>query len=33
MPIKPENRWFYQIDWAQLSAVIRFERAKGCCEG
>ena len=33
MPIRPENRWLYPIDWPQLSAVIRFERAKGCCEG
>ena len=24
---------FYPIDWKQLSAVIRFERAKGRCEG
>ena len=33
MPIRPENRLFYPIDWAQLSDVIRFGRAKGCCEG
>ncbi|WP_342154342.1 hypothetical protein [Methylorubrum sp. SB2] len=33
MPIRPENRFFYPIDWAQLSDVIRFGRAKGCCEG
>jgi len=33
MPIRPEHRFFYPIDWAQLSAVIRFGRAKGCCEG
>ncbi len=33
MPIRPENRFFYPIDWVQLSQVIRFERAKGCCEG
>lgn len=33
MPIRPELRGFYPIDWKQLSAVIRFERAKGRCEG
>jgi hypothetical protein len=33
MPIRPEHRFFYSIDWPQLSAVIRFERAKGCCKG
>src|SRR6476469_9763882 len=33
MPIRPEHRFFYPIDWPQLSAVIRFGRAKGCCEG
>lgn len=33
MPIRPENRFFYPIDWKELSEVIRFERAKGCCEG
>ncbi|GAN50840.1 hypothetical protein ME121_4897 [Methylobacterium sp. ME121] len=33
MPIRPENRFFYPIDWVQLSQVIRFERAKGYCEG
>lgn len=32
MPIRPELRGFYPIDWKQLSAVIRFERAKGQCE-
>ena len=32
MPIRPENRFFYPIDWVQLSQVVRFERAKGCCE-
>ena len=26
-------RGFYPIDWQQLSAVIRFERAKGRCDG
>ena len=33
MPIRPEYRWLYPIDWPQLSAVIRFCRAKGRCEG
>ena len=32
MPIRPQLRGFYPIDWKQLSAVIRFERAKGRCE-
>ncbi len=32
MPIRPEYRWLYPIDWKQLSAVIRFERAKGKCQ-
>ena len=33
MPIRPEYRWLYPIDWPQLSALIRFERAKSRCEG
>ena len=32
MPIKPEHRWFYPIDWPELSRLIRFKRAKGRCE-
>ena len=32
MPIRREHRFFYPIDWPQLSAVIRFRRAKGRCE-
>ncbi|TXM92618.1 hypothetical protein FV223_11255 [Methylobacterium sp. WL116] len=32
MPIRREHRFFYPIDWPQLSAMIRFERAKGRCE-
>ncbi|WP_043753483.1 hypothetical protein [Methylobacterium nodulans] len=32
MPIRPEHRFFYPIDWPQLSAVIRFRRAGGRCE-
>ncbi len=33
MPIRREHRFFYAIDWPQLSALIRFRRAKGRCEG
>ena len=33
MPIRPQYKWFYPIDWPQLSAVIRFERAKGRARG
>jgi hypothetical protein len=33
MPIRPEHRFFYPIDWPQLSIAIRFGRARGCCEG
>lgn len=32
MPIRPEHRHFYPIDWRELSAAIRFGRAKGRCE-
>jgi hypothetical protein len=32
MPIAPEHRWLYPIDWRELSRVIRFTRAKGRCE-
>ncbi|HWL81203.1 MAG TPA: hypothetical protein VNR89_09630 [Roseomonas sp.] len=32
MPIRPELRWLYPIDWAQLSHAIRFGRAGGRCE-
>ena len=32
MPIRPEHRWLYPIDWPQLSARIRFGRAEGRCE-
>jgi hypothetical protein len=32
MPIRPQYRWLYPIDWPQLSAAIRFGRAKGRCE-
>jgi len=33
MPIKPELRWFYPIDWPEISRRVRFERAGGLCEG
>jgi hypothetical protein len=33
MPIRPEHRWLYPIDWQELSRAIRFGRAKGRCEG
>lgn len=32
MPIRPENRWLYPIDWPQLSDAIRFDRAHARCE-
>jgi ribosomal protein S14 len=32
MPIRPSQRFFYPIDWPQLSAAIRFGRAHGRCE-
>lgn len=32
MPIRPQDRFFYPIDWPQLSRVVRFERAQGRCE-
>lgn len=32
MPIKPELRGFYPIDWRELSHSIRFRHAKGSCE-
>jgi len=32
VPIRPENRWLYPIDWPQLSAAVRFERAGARCE-
>ncbi len=27
MPIRAEMRWFYPIDWPQISRHVRFERA------
>lgn len=32
MPIRPENRWLYPIDWEQLSASVRFKRARAQCD-
>ncbi|WP_188661374.1 hypothetical protein, partial [Sphingomonas metalli] len=32
MPIAREHRWLYPIDWRELSAIVRFGRAKGRCE-
>ena len=32
MPIRPQHRWLYPIDWPQISDSIRFARAKGRCE-
>lgn len=32
MPIRPEHRWLYPIDWRELSALVRFGRAAGRCE-
>lgn len=32
MPIRPENRWLYPIDWPQISVAVRFQRAGGKCE-
>lgn len=33
MPIRRELRWFYPIDWPLISRRVRFERARGRCEG
>lgn len=33
MPIRREHRFFYPIDWRELSRVVRFDRAGGRCEG
>jgi hypothetical protein len=33
MPIRAEMRWFYPIDWPQISRHVRFERAGGTCQG
>jgi len=33
MPIRPEHRWLYPIDWPELSRLVRFRRARGVCDG
>ena len=33
MPIRAEMRWFYPIDWPQISRRVRFDRGRGVCEG
>jgi hypothetical protein len=33
VPIRPDHRWLYPIDWPELSRLIRFRRARGRCEG
>lgn len=33
MPIKREFKWLYPVDWPQLSALVRFVRAEGRCQG
>lgn len=32
VPIRPDHRWLYPIDWPELSRLIRFGRAGGRCE-
>jgi len=32
MPIPPELRRYYPADWHALSLMVRFGRARGCCE-
>jgi hypothetical protein len=32
MPIRAEMRWFYPIDWPQISRRVRFERGRGVCQ-
>ena len=33
MPIKPEMREFYPVNWPEISRRVRFERAAGMCQG
>lgn len=33
LSIRHEHRLFYPVDWLQLSALVRFRRAGGRCEG
>ena len=32
MPIRPDMRWLYPIDWRELSHIVRFDRARGRCQ-
>ena len=32
MPIRPEEKQKYPANWERISNLIRFDRAKGCCE-
>lgn len=32
MPIRPQHRYLYPIDWPQITDYTRFERAGGRCE-
>ena len=32
MPIRPDLRWIYPIDWPEISRQVRFERAGGRCQ-
>ena len=32
MPIRPENRKRYAKNWKEISAWVRFKRARGVCE-
>ena len=32
MPIRPELKYLYPIDWPQISHWVRFVRAKGRCQ-
>ncbi|MGH7038634.1 MAG: hypothetical protein ACREE1_10915 [Stellaceae bacterium] len=32
MPIRPDLRWLYPVDWPQISRHVRFERAGGVCK-
>jgi 5-methylcytosine-specific restriction endonuclease McrA len=32
VPILARYKWLYPIDWPQLSALVRFERAEGRCQ-
>jgi hypothetical protein len=33
VPIRTEHRFYYPIDWRELSAMVRFGRAGSACEG